>query len=275
VVVLPSTVTATAQISAASSGCPGDAVCVAVGLLIALGPLAGLVALAQWAPIRAVATTRPRSLRLLSRVTVERIVRPSWRWELRDTPGPIAEEHTLRHCILVLREYRSLPYASLDAAVLSAVGVLVAVSGHGLDVQCTAAAVLTVVLYAAQLAVCAWCCPFMTLFSMGYNCFALFFTMVSAVLQLCMFLVAGSNDTAQVLLRLSLAASISDLVVIGASMVRTLQDVADAAVALRTMLQGPPAPPLAQLKERVSEEGDTAGVLPAIEDVCLDFDWGR
>jgi hypothetical protein len=29
-----------------------------------------------------------------------------------------------------------------------------------------------------------------------------------------------------------------------------------------------------QLKESESERGDTAGVLPAIEDVCLDFDWG-
>jgi hypothetical protein len=255
VVVLPSTVTATAQIVAASTGCAGDAVCVLVGLLIVAGPLAGLVVFAFWAPIHAVPAPRPRPPQLLSKATVELILRPTWRWELDDHPGHICSEHKIQHCFIILREYKSLPYAAFDAAILFTLGGLVAVSGHGSHSQCTAATASVTALYVTQFIVCVLCRPYTSLFGLFYTCFTLLFTMLSALLQLSMFTMVGSSDTAYLLLQLSQGASVCDVVVLGASVVKSIIDLSELAVAVRTMTRRDHQPTLVDLSTTVGDEG--------------------
>jgi hypothetical protein len=247
VVALPSTATATAQLITVSTGCVADAICAMLGLVILLGPLGALTMLALRVPAVAVAVPRipAPTAPLMCAAIVRGILRPRWVWVLvgaraadgrRRSTTNIRRDHVLRHSWIVLLEHRRLPYAVLDVVVLEVVGLLVAVCGHGPDSQCTTVGVLVGVCCAAQLVVCAAASPFTTLLSFGASLFALFLTTLSAILQLSMFSIAGNTSTAALLLRLSLAAAICDLLVIGVSVVRTLLDLIELATALIGLL---------------------------------------
>jgi hypothetical protein len=247
VIALPSTATATAQLIAGSTGCVADAICASLGLVILLGPLGVLTVLVQRVPAVAVAVPRiPAPTASLTCAAIMRgILRPRWAWVLvgkgaddgrRRSTTTIRRDHVLRHSWFVLLEHRRLSYAVLDVVVLEVVGLLVAVSGHGPDSQCTTAGVLVGVCCAAQFIVCAAASPFTTLLSFGASLFSLFFTTLSAILQLSMFSIAGDTNTAALLLRLSLAAAICDLLVIGVSVARTVRDLIELATALIGLL---------------------------------------
>jgi hypothetical protein len=235
-VVLSSTTTATLQLALSSSGCASDLVCVIVGIALIAVPLAALVALAaHWS-----SPMTPR--RLKEDPTTGffgRLFRRSWTWELMDQDGAhnIADNNPLRHANMVLREYRVLWFATLDALVLIVVGVLVAISGHGPPAQCITAGILIAVCFAIQLLLCVVFLPFTTLFWIGYGVFTATVTLISACLQLSMFSVRGSDsDTAALLERLSLAAAICDIVVVVAAFLRILVDMYGLATQLPSLL---------------------------------------
>lgn len=75
------------------------------------------------------------------------------------------------------------------------------------------------------------------MFSIGHSLFTLSFTLLSAVLQLIMFALPGNNSHATLLVRLSLAASLCDLIIVGVSYVRTLLDGYELAVFLLAALR--------------------------------------
>ncbi|CUG73552.1 transmembrane protein, putative [Bodo saltans] len=269
VVALPSTVVSVVQIAALSTGCPADVISVAVGLMIALGPLCALIMIALWAPINVIHVPYRRSSKFSCRATLERVFKPSWSWESRDGQESIQPENKLRHCYLLLREYRSLPYAALEASVLVAVGVLTAMSGHGSNSQCASAAALLAVLYAAQLIICILCRPFMTHFSLSYAWLTLTLTMLSAILQFSSFLVSGSSESAQLLLQLSLVASLCDLWVLGASIVKTLIDFAELAVTLHTFMRPVRQPPLMPESSLLNNDESDEHVLEEMQSLLV------
>ncbi|CUF62356.1 transmembrane protein, putative [Bodo saltans] len=203
VIVLPST--SMVQLGALMLAvCAADVICIILGVVMVAVPMSASVWLMWWAPAkahRAVPLSNSTALNSLMRL-LRRIFRPLWRWELhRDKAAgttfslgastaqvheafSIGPTHPLRYAHSVLHEYRLLWFAVLDVVVLSVVGVLVAISGHGPKSQCTTATILTAALYATQWIICALVQPFTSLFGVGFQMFTLTFTIISAAVQL-------------------------------------------------------------------------------------------
>jgi hypothetical protein len=89
---------------------------------------------------------------------------------------------------------------------------------------CITATVLTSATYAAQFAICVICKPYATIFNHFFTLFTVLLTLCSTILQLSMFAIDGNHNTADALLSISLAASLLDLGVIGASALKSATD---------------------------------------------------
>jgi hypothetical protein len=231
-VVLPSTATASSQILTGSVSCGTDAICAVVGVVVVAAPFGLLAYLSRWTQVNAEAVPLHHQRPPLRHVrsTITHILAAHWSWKVRltsngsESTDAIPKDHPLRHGIVVLREHRCLWNAALDAGVLVVAGMLVTLSGYGGVPLCITATVLTSATYAAQFAICVICKPYATIFNHYFTLFTVLLTLSSAILQLSMFAIDGNHNTADVLLSISLAASIFDLGVIGASALKSATD---------------------------------------------------
>lgn len=135
-----------------------------------------------------------------------------------------------RSATVVLLECAVVWYSVLDLTVLTVVGALGAVSSLESATACRASAVVVVLLRAAQLVVCALLHPFTTMFSHIHTLFTLAFSALSVVCQMWyLFESQAIGVHLDSLSKLLTVSAVCDLLVSGASMIRTLLDGSDAA----------------------------------------------
>ncbi|CUG89613.1 transmembrane protein, putative [Bodo saltans] len=253
VVTLPSTVSSTFYLIHSPS-CGSDNVVAAFGVLMLVSPMGVLCILAYAVPSQlavviheqASSPNTARSCRLVVAHILSSLVRRRVRWrelhvDTRDATtssgGQVAPTqsgrrpaaHTLlRAATVLLLDYASVWYACVDIAVLTASCVLGAMGMLGSASACRGGAISILVLFSVQLALCAAVRPFTSLFS---HVAALFMLVLSVIAIACqvwyLFGSAAENADLNALSKLLTAAAACDLLVSGASLLKSLLDIVD------------------------------------------------
>ncbi|CUG86924.1 membrane-associated protein, putative [Bodo saltans] len=152
----------------------------------------------------------------------------------------------LRAATVLLLESASVWFAFVDVALLTTSSMLGALGMLESTSACRGSVIAILVLYVAQLALCAVLRPFTTIFSNVYALFTLALSCVAVTCQL-WYLFGSTADNAdfEELRRLLTAAAVCDLLVSGVSVLKAVIDISDGARACRRHLQSLCAPPAA------------------------------